>query len=352
MNSFWQQPWGNNQIVDYLVVGAVVSLVWVFRHPISNYFAGLLFIWLRHLLKKVERPLFNELVIGPLERFVLVLVTVVMLYRLNFPPALTFSIYKFDTKELLNSLGTLVLISTFTSLIIRAIDFAAILLEQRAGQTPDQSDNQLIVFFKDFFKVLLVILSGLVILRFAFGWNIGGLLTGLSIVGAAIALALKESLENLIASFIIFFDRPFATGDLVKVDAITGIVEKIGLRRTRIRTEQKTFVTVHNKQMVDSVHDNFSLRTQRRAELKLELASTNTPYLLQEFIERARIVLQREKVEQSSVALSDLRLNRVVVDIEYYTAAIPIAEFNAIREAINLELLQAAHTLGLAWPTE
>jgi hypothetical protein len=57
-------------------------------------------------------------------------------------------------------------------------------------------------------------------------------------------------------------------------------------------------------------------------------------------------------VEQSSVALSDLRLNRVVVDIEYYTAAIPIAEFNAIREAINLELLQAAHTLGLAWPTE
>lgn len=282
----------------------------------------------------------------------LVLVTVVMLYRLNFPPALNVSIYKFDTKELLNSLGTLVLISTFTSLIIRAIDFAAILLEQRAGQTPDQSDNQLIVFFKDFFKVLLVILSGLVILRFAFGWNIGGLLTGLSIVGAAIALALKESLENLIASFIIFFDKPFATGDLVKVNAITGTVEKIGLRSTRIRTEQKTFVTVPNKQMVDSVLDNFSLRTQRRAELKLELASTNTPYLLQEFIERARIVLQREKVEQSSVTLSDLRLNRVVVDIEYYTAAIPIAEFNAIREAVNLEILQAAHTLGLAWPTE
>jgi MscS family membrane protein len=136
------------------------------------------------------------------------------------------------------------------------------------------------------------------------------------------------------------------------VNAITGTVEKIGLRSTRIRTEQKTFVTVPNKQMVDSVLDNFSLRTQRRAELKLELASTNTPYLLQEFIERARIVLQREKVEQSSVTLSDLRLNRVVVDIEYYTAAIPIAEFNAIREAVNLEILQAAHTLGLAWPTE
>jgi MscS family membrane protein len=275
-----------------------------------------------------------------------------MLYRLNFPPAFNISIYKFDTKELINSLGTLLLISTFTSLLIRAIDFAAILLEQRAGQTPDQSDNQLIVFFKDFFKVLIIIISLLVIIRFAFGWNIGSLLTGLSIVGAAIALALKESLENLIASFIIFFDKPFATGDLVKVNAITGTVEKIGLRSTRIRTEQKTFVTVPNKQMVDSVLDNFSLRTQRRAELKVELASTNTPYLLQEFVEKTRIILQREKVEQSSVTLSDLRLNRVVVDIEYYTAAIPISDFNAIREAVNLELLQAAHTLGLTWPIE
>jgi MscS family membrane protein len=129
-------------------------------------------------------------------------------------------------------------------------------------------------------------------------------------------------------------------------------VEKIGLRSTRIRTEQKTFVTVPNKQMVDSILDNFSLRTQRRAELKLELASSNTPYFLQEFVGQARIILQREQVEQSNVTLSDLRLNRVVVDIEYYTAAIPISDFNAIREAVNLELLQAAHTLGLTWPTE
>ncbi|MBM3411863.1 MAG: mechanosensitive ion channel [Bacteroidetes bacterium] len=352
MNSIWQQQYGNNGIADYLVVCAVISFVWVMRHPISNYIAGLLFRWLRHLLKKVERPLFNELVVGPLEKFVLVLVTVVMLYRLNFPPELNFSIYKFDSKELLNSLGTLLLISTFTSLIIRAIDFAAILLEQRAGQTPDQSDNQLIVFFKDFFKVLLITLSGLVILRFAFGLNIGSLLTGLSILGAAIALALKESLENLIASFIIFFDKPFTAGDLVKVNAITGTVEKIGLRSTRIRTEQKTFVTVPNKQMVDSVLDNFSMRTQRRAELKLEFSNANTPYVIQEFMKRARIILQREAVEQSSVLLSDLRLNRIVVEIEYYTAALPMAEFNVIREAVNLDLLHAAHALDLAWPTE
>ena len=95
-------------------------------------------------------------------------------------------------------------------------------------------------------------------------------------MGAAIALATRESLENLIASFIIFFDKPFATGDTVKVLQFTGTVEKIGLRSTRIRTESKTYITVPNKQMVDSVVDNISLRTQRKAEIKLEMEVQNS----------------------------------------------------------------------------
>ena len=352
MTSFWQRQWGTNSIGDYCTILLIIASVWFFRRLLSNYFAGLLFRWLRGVLQKVDRALFNDLVVDPLERFLLILVSVFMLYRLHFPPELNISIYKFDTKDLVNSFGTLILITSFTSLLLRAIDFAAILLEQKAGQTPDLSDSQLIVFFKDFFKVLLLILSLLMILRFAFGFDIGGLLTGLSIVGAAIALALKESLENLIASFIIFFDKPFVTGDLVKVNAITGTVEKIGLRSTRIRTEQKTFVTVPNKQMVDTILDNISLRTQRRGELKMELATTNTPYLVQEFLDRTRIILKTDQIVQSSVSLSDVKSNRIIVEIDYYTDAIPLADFNTLRESINLEILQAAHTLGLAWPVE
>ena len=96
--------------------------------------------------------------------------------------------------------------------------------------------------------------------RFVLNFNISNLITGLSIITAAVALATRESLENLIASFIIFFDKPFTMGDLVKVENITGNVERIGLRSTRIRTDQKTFITVPNKKMVDSILDNLSLR--------------------------------------------------------------------------------------------
>lgn len=318
---------------------------------ISRYCAGLLYRLLKNSLQTVDRPLFTSLFIQPLGRFLLIGVSVIALYRLNFPPELNVSLYKFDAKEIVNSLCIGVLISSFASLLLRMIDFAAILLERKANQTPDHSDNQLIVFFKDFFKVLLVIISLLMILRFAFGLNIGGLLTGLSIVGAAIALSLRESLENLIASFIIFFDKPFVTGDLVKIHAITGTVEKIGLRSTQIRTEHKTCVTVPNKQMVDSILDNLSLRTQRRADLKLELDVTNQPAAIQELVVKLRELLKREDLESYHVWVADIRLHTILIEIDYYTNSVSLEAFNTLRETINLSVLDLVRQLELKWAT-
>jgi MscS family membrane protein len=314
--------------------------------------AGWLFRWLGRVLNTVERGQFNALVIAPLERFVLVLVLTLALYRLQFPSALNIDVYRFEARDIVHAIGKLLFIATLTSLLLRAIDFAAILLEQRASRTPDLSDNQLIVFFKDFFKVILVINAVLLVLSFVFGFNIGSLVTGLSIVGAAIALALRESLENLIASFIIFFDKPFITGDLVKVNAITGTVEKIGLRSTRIRTEQKTFVTVPNKQMVDSILDNLSLRSQRRADIKLELSAKATPTQLETLLADIRKLLKDPAIEQFSVLLSDIRSGAVCVEADYYTAPLPLDDFNRLREKINMQVLTLVHQLQLEWPVD
>lgn len=334
----------------YAIVVGIIVLVWLCRRFLSSALAGLLFRWLGQVLTKLERSQFDSLIIKPLERFVLVLVLTFVLYRLQFPDILNFPVYQFNTQQILHAIGKLLLIATLTSLLLRAIDFVAILLEQRANHTPDLSDNQLIVFFKDFFKVILVINSILLVLSFVFGFNIGSLVTGLSIVGAAIALALRESLENLIASFIIFFDKPFITGDQVKVNAITGVVEKIGLRSTRIRTEQKTFVTVPNKQMVDSVLDNLSLRSERRADIKLELSAAATPAQLELLLTRIRALLQQPPIIHATVLLSEIRSGAVWVEADYYTAPLPLEQFNLLREKINMQVLTVVHESGLKWP--
>jgi MscS family membrane protein len=219
------------------------------------------------------------------------------------------------------------------------IDFVAMILEKKADLTPDQSDNQLIIFFKYFFKVVIGVIGILLILK-AFGFNIGSLITGLSIATAAIALALRESLENLIASFIIFFDKPFTVGDLVQVQQVTGTVEKIGLRSTRIRTDQKTFVSVPNKQMVDSILDNLSLRTQRKAEIRLEIGTNSSVETLNKFIEGIKSKFDHPQIEGSSVFLLEIRSNSFLINADFFTAPISIAEFNKLKQQKNLEILK------------
>jgi MscS family membrane protein len=279
--------------------------------------------------------------------FLAILISIIALYRLNFPTDLNVEVYKYTVKQIIQCIGNIILIVSFTNLLIRIIDFIALILEKRADLTPDQTDNQLIVFFKDFFKVIFVIIGIMLVLRYAFHQNIGGLLTGLSIVGAAIALALRESLENLIASFIIFFDKPFTLGDLVKVQNITGSVERIGLRSTRIRTDQKTFVTVPNKQMVDTILDNLSLRTQRRGDLRLELDLQTSSEKMQELLNGIKKILARQEIEDSNVFLSDITGNALVVLSDYYSAPVTIKEFHQLRQEINLQSLQLIESLGI-----
>jgi MscS family membrane protein len=188
----------------------------------------------------------------------------------------------------------------------------------------------------------------LLVLHFAFSYNVSSLLTGLSIVGAAIALALRESLENLIASFVIFFDKPFTTGDFVRVQNIAGNIERIGLRSTRVRTTDKSFVTVPNKQMVDSILDNVSLRSQIRGEINLFINLQTPPAKIQQLLEEIKKYLSGVKDVQSyNVLFSDIRVQAFIVFIEFFTPAIEWNQFTAIRQQLNFFILQTMEKLEI-----
>jgi MscS family membrane protein len=227
----------------------------------------------------------------------------------------------------------------------------AMVLHEKAIQSADQTDNQLVIFFKDFFKAMLVIIGVLLIIHFAFNKNVGNLITGLSIAGAAIALSTKESLENLIASFIIFFDKPFTVGDSVKVNTFSGTIEKIGLRSTRIRTDDKTYISVPNKQMVDSIVDNISLRTQRKGFLQLDINLNTTTKQLQIITPSIKQILQKPEVENVSVFFRETGKNAHIYEVNYFTTIDQtITDFNTLREQINLEIISflSANNITLA----
>jgi MscS family membrane protein len=240
----------------------------------------------------------------------------------------------------------------FIRVCLRTLEFVAIILEEKARLTKDQTDDQLILFFKDFFKVILYIIGFLFILHYVFNENIGNLVTSLSIVGAAVALSMRESLENIIASFIIFFDKPFTIGDLVKVNNFTGTIEKIGLRSTRIRTQDKTYISVPNKQMVDNIVDNISLRTQRKIELDLQLSVATTASQLAAYSQYVQNeISQLKNVSSVQAYVSEAGKQYHVLHIECLVSMdLEFNEFISLKEKINVSAIQYAndHTIQFA----
>jgi MscS family membrane protein len=347
MKEFFDQVFLSNTIRDYTIEAAVILFAFLMKKFVGRYVSRLFFFLVKQFGRDIDRQAFTSLVHGPIENFLFLLISFISLINLNFPEVLYYKFMKTDTQKICINIGTAILILTFFRMLLRGIDYIALVMEKKADLTPDQSDNQLVVFFKDFLKVMLIILGLLMLLRFAFNQDITKILAGLSLAGAAIALAARESLENLIASFIIFFDKPFTTGDLLKVNNVTGTVERIGLRSTRIRTVEKTYVTIPNKQMVDSVVDNLSLRTQRRVELKLELDLQTSADQVNTLMDGMYKIMERPVIIQKSVLLSDISADAFLINCEYYTEAIAISEFNTLKQEVNLKVIRLLEELAI-----
>jgi MscS family membrane protein len=340
MRDILQLEFFGNTLQLYIEVFGVIFFALIIKRIISKYFAALLYKLFTRAGRTFHKQEFIDLFVGPIENFIFLLIVIISLDKLHLPDYLNFTIYRANTRTIFDAIANTALIIFFIRLCIRVITYFAFILGER-NLSNDRSHTQLIVFFRDFFKAIIFILGILLILRFTFGYDVSKLITGLSIVGAAIALAAKESLENLIASFIIFFDKPFATGDVVKVQGFTGTVERVGLRSTRIRTDFKTYITVPNKQMVDTILDNVTMRTQRRADIKLEISLSASVDDLKKIIPAIKNILQKNHVESSTVFLSDTGKNAHLITIEYYTSMIQtLNEFNTLREEINFEIIE------------
>jgi MscS family membrane protein len=273
-------------------------------------------------------------------------VAIIAIYELKFPEAWDVKLFKLSLQQFLDSGIKFMFVILLIRVSLRTLEFISIILENKARLTKDLSDDQLVLFFRDFFKVIIYIIGILLVLRYVFNESIGNLVTSLSIVGAAIALSTRESLENIIASFIIFFDKPFTVGDLVKVSGFTGTIEKIGLRSTRIRTQDKTYISVPNKQMVDSIVDNISLRSERKIDMVLQLSVTTSAQALADFANHMRTFLKSENdLNSFQVFIAESGKQYHALQVEcLVNMEMDIDAFLMLRERLNLAAIEYANT--------
>jgi len=184
------------------------------------------------------------------------------------------------------------------------------------------------------------------------GFSVTSVLAGLGIGGIALALGAQKTLENLFGAFAIAVDQPFREGDFVKVEDVLGTVEAIGLRSTRIRTLDRTIVSVPNGKLADLRVETFAARDRFRLITTLALTYGTTAAQLKqvrdglEQVLRAHPKLWPDSVTVRFSAFAEWSLN---IEVVCWFVVKDFDEFRAVREELLLGFLEVVEKAGAAF---
>jgi MscS family membrane protein len=204
---------------------------------------------------------------------------------------------------------------------------------------------------------IVIVIAGVLVLLRHFGVDPTPILAGLGVGGIAVALAAQKTLENVIAGASLIFDQAVRLGDSLRVGTIEGTVEEIGLRSTRIRTNDRTLVSVPNSQIASVSLETLSARDKFWFHPVLPLTYETTSEQLHVVLDGIRQLLSGHPVvERGSVRVRLLRLGSFSQDVEVfaYVYARDWVHFLEIQEELLFKVTSIVQRAGtqIAFPTQ
>ncbi|HVN21862.1 MAG TPA: mechanosensitive ion channel domain-containing protein [Dongiaceae bacterium] len=189
------------------------------------------------------------------------------------------------------------------------------------------------------------------------GFNMSTALAGLGIGGLAIGFGAQKTIENLFGGVSVLGDEVFRVGDVCRFGDRTGVVEDIGLRSTRIRTEERTLLAIPNGTVATINLENLSRRDKILFKTSLSLRSeTKADHLRFILSEIRRLLYSHPKIESNSVRvrLTDIAGAAPSVEVFAYILTQDFNEFAAVREDVLLRMLETVEGSGsgLALPAQ
>lgn len=187
------------------------------------------------------------------------------------------------------------------------------------------------------------------------GVNISAVLTGLGIGGVAVALAAQAILGDLFNFFVILLDKPFAIGDFVVSDTVSGTIEHIGLKSTRIRSLSGEMVVVSNSNLLGSRIRNYKDLTKRRVVFKTGVVYGTSPETLRRVPEAVKkAVLAVPKAEFDRCNLAACGEYALEFETVYYLNEPDYNAYMAAHEKTLLGVLEGLAAAGAepAYPTQ
>lgn len=233
---------------------------------------------------------------------------------------------------------------------IAVVDTVLRLISQRATGLGRRADSIFFPILRNFVRFLWVV-AILIGFLSALDVNVTGLIAGLGIGGLVLALAAKDSVENIFGSVTILFDMPFGIGDWVKIGDVNGVVEEINLRSTRIRTFADSVITLPNSNLTKAAVENYGARRRRRIDMPISIGHANDLDSIKAMCDdiRAYMATHERIAEDSAYAyVTSISDTAVVVSVQGYIITADYREELEVRQAIVTAIRGAAAEHGVS----
>ncbi len=222
-------------------------------------------------------------------------------------------------------------------------------LEQRMAGQERFDMTSILGFARRMLKVLFIALIIILVLD-SYGVNVTAGLAALGIGGIALALGAQKTLENFIGSLSIIADRPLHIGDFCRIGEVSGVVVDIGMRSTRLRTNEQTLVTIPNGVLSTQMIENFARRERFLLNRRLILRYDATADQIRDFVKRLDDLLaSTDSIVQEPMNVRLLGFTEAGYAVEIW-AFVDTEEFHRflqVQAELTYGVMEAAQAAGV-----
>ncbi len=345
INSFFQQVFLQNRVIDYLVALLIFIVALVTIMFLKNFLLKILVTMASKKTTKIDDG-FIDAFQEKIKPFI----------NLLYFAAFYFSFYQLKIPIVIERYFNIIIIALFIFYIVKFIIslFSYFLDNYWIKKEKDSTRITALRGIETFLKIILWSIAFIVFLD-NLGVQISALLAGLGIGGIAIALASQNILGDLFSYFIIFFDRPFELGDFLSIDDFSGTIEHIGIKTTRIRSLGGEEIIFSNTNLVNSRLRNFKRMKKRRIAFSFSVIHQTTLEQLKEIPDIIKDILRQingatlDRAHFSSFGNSGFNF-----EVVYYVNSRDYNQYMNIQQEINYRIKEEfeKRSIKFAYPTQ
>lgn len=333
------QNMNEEKIVDILIAIIIITLFFIFSSVLS-------YLIIKIFMKKADKDeIKSNAFYLPLKILFIFIGLYIAIYILKLPENVM-SVWK--------KIFKIVVICIVAKGLVNLVDPKSEIAKKLRKKDASNEDKTVAKFTGRILKYVIYIFAVFFIIS-ELEYDVSGLVAGLGIGGAVVALAAQDFVKSLISGMSILSDKPFLVGDWIEVGLNQGTVVDISFRATKIRTSDNSVITLQNSVLTSNTIINWSKLEQRRYSLNLKLPLETNADKIDTIVNRLKFVLQTNEnivPETLNVVFNSIDSDGVNIMIYLYTSTVDYAEFLSFRQEINEQILKVLESedIKLAYP--